>query len=92
MKVSIFTFICRAVVLHDRLNTVRRCIHLQCHLSVTTVAAAANRIIDQIITDKISAAANATTTTPTAIRSFLFSCLLSFSLCFPFYHCMIAQQ
>ena len=46
------TFICRAVVLHDRLNTVRRCIHLQCHLSVTTVAAAANRIIDQIITDK----------------------------------------
>ena len=46
------TFICRAVVLHDRLNTVRRSIHLQCHLSVTTVAAAANRIIDQIITDK----------------------------------------
>ena len=46
------TFIYRAVVLHDRLNTVRRCIHLQCHLSVTTVAAAANRIIDQIITDK----------------------------------------
>ena len=46
------TFICRAVVRHDRLNAVRRCIHLQCHLSVTAVAAAANRIIDQIITDK----------------------------------------